>query len=577
MNPKEIAEAITEIAALLELKGENTFRVRAFENAARMLSTLERPLGEFVEDCRAGKVKGIGPQLSEAIEKFYERGHYPMLEELRAEFPEGLLSLLHLQGLGPKKVKVLYETLKVSTIDALELACRAGTVASLKGFGEKTQTKILAAIEHHRTYASQSLYPDALEHAQGLRAYLSDSGLCTAVEIAGSLRRAAPVVKDVDLLAATDEPSKVADHFLAYPLIAGVTGQGETKTSVLLTSGIAVDLRIVTPQQFPTAFQHFTGSKDHNTELRAIAKSKGLKLNEYGLFSGETPTPITAEADIYAALGLAFVPPECRENVGEIQFASSLGPTGAFPEIIQSSDLKGILHAHSTYSDGKNTLEEMAVAVRDRGYEYFGISDHSQSAVYAGGLKLADIECQHEEIDRLNDKLKPFRIFKGIEADILNDGALDYPDAVLDRFDFVIVSIHSRFAMSEQEMTARIVRALEHPRTTILAHPTGRLLLQREPYAVDIPAVLEAAAKNRVAVEINANPKRLDLEWHHLRRAKALGIPIAICPDAHSISGIDKVKYGVNIARKGWLTKSDILNTRGREEIAQYFSSKRSA
>jgi DNA polymerase (family 10) len=576
MNAKEISQTITEIAGLLELKGENSFRVRAYENLARMLDGLDRPLADFIADCRKGLIKGVGPQLCEAVEKLYERGHLPLLEDLRNEFPKSLLELFKIQGLGPKKVKVLYQQLHIADINTLEKACHEEIVAGLKGFGVKTQEKILSGIQHYRQYSSRRLLSDALGLIEPLLHYLRQSAFCRSVELAGSSRRCMPTVKDIDIVASSEQPEKCVEYFLAYPERRTVTAQGETKASMLLNSGTAVDLRVVAPAEHAAALLHFTGSKEHNTELRRLAKDNGWKLNEYGLFQGETALRLQSEAELYQHLGLCFIPPECRENCGEIELAHQCRQDGReFPALVELCDIKGILHAHSTYSDGKNSLAEMAYAVKERGYEYFGISDHSQSAIYAGGLKEDDIKRQHEEIDRLNEELRPFRIFKGIEADILAEGQLDYPDRILETFDFVIVSIHSRFSMSEKEMTDRILHALTHPATRILAHPTGRLLLRREPYQMDMAAVLEAAAKYNVAVEINANPRRLDIEWQHLRRAQELGIPIPINPDAHSISGIDHVRFGINTARKGRLSKADVLNTRSAAELESYFAAKR--
>lgn len=568
----EISQSLSEIATLLELKGENAFKVRAYQNAAHMLETLEIPLSQFVIDAQAGEIKGIGEALQEKIAILYNTGSLPYLQELRDEFPPGLLDLFQVPGLGGKKIKALYDALHVSSIANLKVACEQGKLSGLKGFGEKTEQNILAGINRLSTYAGKVLYPDAYREAQAIRELLLQSGLVLQLEIAGSLRRKKEVVGDIDLLVTSKKPKEVMKLFVSLPQVASLVAHGETKSSVVLKSGMNADLRVVSEQEFPAALLYFTGSKEHNTLVRGIAKDKGYKLNEYGLFQGERALKINSETDIYNELGLCFIPPEAREAQGELESAAkAFSSNQNLPSFVEDHDLVGVLHAHTTYSDGKNTLRDLAQAVLGMGFQYLGVSDHSQSAAYAGGLKLDVIKRQHDEINLLNEELKPFHIFKGIESDILADGALDYNDNVLETFDFVIASIHSRFGMTEQEMTKRIIRAVSHPATTILGHPTGRLLLERDGYSVDILAVLDACHKHGVAVELNANPLRLDLDWRYLKQAKELGIAIPINPDAHSIDQVAHMSVGVGIARKGWLEKKNVLNTYTTAQLKQYF------
>lgn len=567
MKAREFGKILSEIATLLELKGANHFKVRAYANAAQQLRGSEESVEQLAERAREEGIKGFGKDLMEHLDTAAAEGSLPFLDELRSEFPEGVLQILKIQGLGAKKVKALYEDAGITSIEELKSACEEHRVAELKGFAKKTEQNILAGIEQLSKYQDLFRYDFAEAVARKLLDYLQESEDCKEAEIAGSLRRGKEIVKDIDLIASSENAEPLMSHFTSHPEVARINAQGATKSAIILSSGIAVDLRVVSPSAFPSALLHFTGSKEHNTELRARAKKKNLKLNEYGLFEGESAQTLGSEEEIYQALDLEFLPPEIREQNINLDSPPS--------DLVTPEALKGILHAHSTYSDGINTLEEMATAAKEKGYEYFGITDHSQTAAYAGGLKEDDIKRQHEEIDRLNEELAPFKIFKGIESDILGDGSLDYPEKVLKSFDFIVASIHSRMSMSSEEMTKRLVAAAENPYTTILGHLSGRLLLQREPYAFDLQAVLEAAAAAGTAVEINANPKRLDLDWRHHSRARDLGISMPITPDAHAIDQIDYVRYGITIARKGGLSNSHIMNTLSRKEIEKEFAKKR--
>ena len=573
LTPRDAAAIFEEMALLLELRGENPFKVRAWANAARMLETTDKDLANFVEGAKAGAIKGFGKDLSAALEIFCGKGKLPLLDELRKEFPATLFDLFKIPGLGPKKVKALYEKLAISSLEQLSEACNTGAVATLEGFGEKTQEKILAGIERIKQFSNLFRCDQAHPEAEVLLCYLNKSPDCRKVAVGGSIRRRKEIVKDIDLLCTSAKPEKLMNYFCKYPEAAEVTAHGDTKSSLLLKSGIAVDLRVVEDSQYAAALLHFTGSKEHNTILRTIAKQHEFKLNEYGLFSGEKPLKLDSEEAIYNKLGLCFIPPELREGLHECDEAKkAFAKKKELPTLVTDTDIKGILHIHSAYSDGTNSIEQIARHAIKLGYQYIGITDHSQSAAYAGGLLPEKVKAQHKEIDALNDRLAPFRIFKGIESDILVDGALDYSEKVLATFDFVIASVHSRFSLTRAEMTKRVISAIKNPYTTIFGHATGRLLLQRDSYEIDLNAVIDAAAEQGVAIEINADPHRLELDWRYLPRAKELGIAIPICPDAHSLEGFDNIRYGVGIARKGWLTKDDVMNCWDLKKISSYFS-----
>lgn len=568
MDKKHVAAVLEEIAALLELQGENPFKSRAYLTAARAIEAAEQEPLELVETGALRSLKGIGEALAEKITELTRTGRMRYHEEQKARFPPGLLDLLRIPGLGPKKVKAVHERLGVSTLADLEGACRTGKVAHLEGFGTKTQENILKGIERLRSHAGRFLLSNALPLALELRAALASHPAVRRVEVAGSLRRRLETVKDIDLVASATDPAALMRGFTAHPLVAEVLAHGPTKASVRLVSGIQADLRVVADPEFPFALHHFTGSLEHNVALRNRAIARGLKMNEYGLFEGETLLPCRDEAAVFERLGLAYIPPELREDLGEIEAAER----GALPALVEEGDLTGTFHCHTSWSDGLNSLEEMAAAARKMGYAYLGIADHSEAARYAGGLTRRQVAEQHAAIDRLNATFRDFRLLKGIEADILADGALDYDDETLHRFDYVVASVHSRFTMEAASMTARLVKAVSQPRVTMLGHVSGRLLLQREPYAFDLEAVLQAAARHGVVVEINANPHRLDLAWRHLRRARELGVPLAINPDAHSTEGLRDIAYGVGVARKGWCTKADILNARPLPEVLAFLA-----
>lgn len=560
MDRHRIAAIFEEMAALLELADANPFRVRAYQNAARVVEGMS----DLDSRAAAGTltdVKGIGDGIAAHINELLATGDTAEHAALRKKIPAGVLAMTQIPGVGPKKAKVLWKSLKVTTLEDLAAACAAGKVAVLPHMGEKTQQNILQGLAYLSKQHGQHLFPAVWSMAQQLVGALQSHGAVMQLEIAGSLRRRKEIVKDIDLVVGTKDPVAVMQAFTALQSVMHVIAQGETKSSVMLDAGLQVDLRCVTPREFPYALHHFTGSKEHNTAMRARAQQRGMKMNEYGLFkilkSGERLIPCQNEAEIFAALELDFVPPELREDTGELAAAE----THTLPALLELNDLRGIFHCHTTYSDGKATLEEMVAAARARKYEYIGISDHSQTASYAGGLTPQRVQAQAKEIDRVQEKFRDIRIFKGIESDILKDGSLDYSDDILTHFDFVIASIHSNFNMTREAMTARVCKALRHPATRILAHPTGRLLLSRDAFDVDMDAVLREAARRGVVVEINANPRRLELDWRLGRTAQQLGVKTMINPDAHSVAGIDYVEYGVGVARKGWWTKADVVNT----------------
>ncbi len=573
MDKKQVAAVLEEIAALLELQGENPFKSRAYLAAARAIEAAEQEPPDLVETGALKNLKGIGEALAEKITELVRTGRMRYHEEQRAKFPPGLLDLLQVPGLGPKKVKAVYDRLGVSTQADLEAACRAGKVAHLEGFGAKTQENILKGIERLRSHAGRFLLSEALPLALDLRAALASHPAARRVEVAGSLRRRRETVNHIDLIASATDPAALMRGFTTHPLVAAVLAHGPTKASVRLKTSIQADLRVVAEAEFPFALHHFTGSMEHNVAIRNRAIARGLKMNEYGLFEGETPLPCRDEAAIFERLGLAYIPPELREDLGEIEAAER----GALPALVEEGDLTGTFHCHTTWSDGLNSLEEMAAAARQMGYAYLGIADHSETAKYAGGLTRQQVAEQHAAIERLNGTFRDFRLLKGIEADILADGALDYDGETLRRFDYVVASVHSRFTMDASTMTARLLKALSHPKVTMLGHVSGRLLLQREPYLFDLEAVLQAAARHGVVVEINANPRRLDLDWRHLRRARELGVLLAINPDAHSTEGLRDIAYGVGVARKGWCTKSDILNARPLPEVLAFLARQKAA
>jgi len=557
VDKAEIVRTLNLMADLLELESGNPFRPRSFRTGARALEALSDDLAEVIAEGRLEAVRGIGQTLAVEVRDLFVSGSSPRLFELFQTVPSGVRDMLLVPGLGPKKIRVLWREHGLESLEALRKACEEGGVASLAGFGARSQQKILDGIEYMRSVADRYLIPQAEVAAEPLLEHLRSCPAVERLEIAGSYRRRKEVLKDLDLVVGTARPEEVSERLCSFPDVVDVIARGATKTSVRLESGVAVDLRMVENSEFAFALCHFTGSKEHNTVMRARAKERGMKLNEYGLFRGEERIDCASEEEIHRALDLDFITPELRENLGEIEMAAA----GELPALVEQSDLRGVVHLHTIYSDGKASLEEMAAEVRARGLSYMGVTDHSQSAFYAGGLKPDDVRRQHEEIDRLNEQLDGFRIFKGIESDILADGALDYDEDVLELFEFIVASLHSSLGQPAEEITARVIRAIENPHTTMLGHATGRLLLRREGAALDMDRVLASAAEHGVVVEINANPRRLDMDWRLGPRARELGVLTSINPDAHRPAGIDDVRYGVGVARKAGFEAARVVNT----------------
>ncbi len=569
---QDVSSLLQEIAQLLELKGESAFKSRAYYNAARTVELMgEDELHRLVEEDKLKEVKGIGDALNEKLKELVLTGSLDYYEELKESIPESLLELLKIPGLGPRKVKALYDTLGITSLGELEYACRENRLVNLKGFGAKTQDNIMKGIEFIRRYQGQHYFSEAREVATGLLEDIKKFPALDRVSLAGSIRRCKELVKDIDLVASTSSPQQLVQYFTEIPTVAEVLAQGDTKVSVRLQEGINADLRVVQEKEFPCALHHFTGSKEHNTALRHHAKNLGLKINEYGLFRGEERMDCRSEEGLFQTLGLSYIPPELREDYGEIEAAKK----GELPLLVEERDIRGLFHVHTYYSDGTNSPEEVIKACQKAGLEYVGISDHSQSAFYAGGLKEDDLQRQQEEIEALREKYPGLAIFKGIEADIKADGSLDYTDELLERLDFVIASVHSGLGMSEEKMTERLLRALSHPRVTMLGHPTGRLLLGREGYSLNLEKIFRKAQENKVIMELNASPPRLDLDWRHLKRAREMGLMVSINPDAHRIEDFQHTHFGVAIARKGWLEKKDVFNTRSREEVEEFFQNRK--
>ncbi len=578
MEKAAVAAVLDEMASLLELKGDNPFKSRAFQNAARVVGALDGDLDDLVRANKLVGTPGLGTSLVRDITELVTTGHLKAYEDLKAQIPVGLQQMLRIPGLGPKRIKQIYDALGIATIPDLEQACQANKIATLPGLGKKSQDNILRGIQFLSQHQGHYLYPVAETEAERVVKALKQLPGILRISIAGSLRRRKEVVKDIDVVASVTDESHlgpIMDAFTTMPGVVAITGKGDKKSSVVLAPGIAMDLRLCTDDIYPTMLHHFTGSKEHNVALRGFAQDHGMKVSEWGIYKGETLLPIHNEVELYAALGMDYVEPELREDRGEIQAALAHHLPGP---LLTAQDLRGVLHCHSTWSDGQVSIKEMAEAAIKLGYEYLGICDHSKTAAYAGGLTEDRVKQQQEEIDRLNQEYAGrFRILKGTECDILRDGALDFDEETLKTFDFVVASIHSLFNLPAEEQTRRMLRAIENPYTSIIGHPTGRILLSRDGYGLDMEAVIDRAGELGVCIEINANPQRLDLDWRWLRRAKEHGVRIPICPDAHNPAGLEDMVYGVNIARKGALLAADVPNTLGVDDLLAFFKSQRGA
>jgi DNA polymerase (family 10) len=585
MTKNDIADVLNEIGTLLELRGENPFKVRAYHSGARVLEGIEdAELAELIRGQRLESVKGLGEALAKKIVELHTTGRLKFYDDLKASIAPGLIEMLQIPSLGAKKVRALHEKLGIDSIAGLAAACADGRVAELDGFGEKSQEKILAGIKNREAYGRRHLWWDAWQIAEPILAGLRALPQVVRAEAAGSLRRGLETIGDLDFLVAAGEIAPVVEWFTRLPEVREVTAQGETKASVRFASGLQADLRLVPEEQFVFALHHFTGSKDHNVQMRQRALSRELSLSEWGLVpaAGEGTAKekaekqkskkVKTEADIFTALGLHFIPPELREGLGEIEAAEK----GELPRLVELGDLRGAFHNHTTATDGRNTLTEMVAAAEALGWEYFGIADHSKSSFQANGLNEERLLKQVAEIRALNASRRfKTHVFAGTECDILADGRLDFDQSILQQLDYAVVSVHNAFTQDEAKMTARIVRAIEQPHVTMLGHLTGRLLLRREGYAVDVAKVIDAAIANGVIIELNANPQRLDMDWRHWRRAAERGLLCSINPDAHDTVGLEFVRAGVNAARKGWLTPSQVLNTRPLAEVAAFFKKAR--
>jgi DNA polymerase (family 10) len=573
MDSRTAAHVLSEIAALLELRAENQFKARAYRGAAKAVLGLDADdLGPIVRSGELAKIRGIGKSTLSVITDLVNEGESRYLQELRLNLPDGIIELMRVPGLGPEKIEQLHEALGISSLDQLEAAARDGRLAAVRGFGEKTATRMLESIEFARRNAALSLFHKAYAEAVRLVTSIRKHPDVVMAEIAGSVRRHTEVVRNIDIVAAVRaDPAQVVASFANAPGVVNANVAGAS-AMIRYVDDTVLDLHCVPQDKYAVALWRATGSETHIREISAALTARGFFVDDDGVRDdrGER-VPLPDERALYALLGIAVIPPEMREGIGELARAEN-----GIPRLISAGDIRGVLHCHSTHSDGVASIGQLAEAARTRGWSYLGISDHSQSAFYAGGLSVDAISRQHDEIDALNETFSDFRILKGIEADIKPNGDLDYDDATLDRFDYVIGSVHSQFKSTSEAMTERILNAMSNPRLTILGHPTGRLLLAREGYPVNVAAIIEKAAESGVAIELNADPRRLDLDWRYLRRAKEAGVTVEIGPDAHSVPALDNVAIGAGIARKAWLEPDDILNARTAEEIISFATARRS-
>ncbi|MGD9723059.1 MAG: DNA polymerase/3'-5' exonuclease PolX [Pirellulales bacterium] len=564
MNNARIAEVFDLIGDILEFQDANPFRVRAYRNGARAIRDYPQPMESIVNDPGAAltDIPGVGKDLADKVTVLCKTGTLPMLEELQAQVPQSVLALLRIPGLGPKKAATLYNTLKIATLDELKAACEAHQVQELKGFGAKTEEAILAGMALAQTAGDRMLWAIADQFARALRAHLAGCPSIKELEVAGSFRRGRETIGDLDLLVVSSNADEVMDRFGAFPDAAAVVGRGPTKMTIRLADGLQVDMRVVPQQSFGAALLYFTGSKQHNIVLRGMAKDRGLKINEYGVFrvKGDKETFVAGgtEKEVYATLDLPWIPPELREARREFEWAAE----GKLPKLIELDDLCGDLHMHTTATDGKATLEEMVAAAQARGLRYIAITDHSKRVSMANGLDGPRLRRQWREIDKINAKLRDFKVLKGVEVDILERGGLDLPDDVLAEADWVVASVHYGQNQSREQITKRVLGALANPYVSAIAHPTGRLINRRKSYEIDLEAVFTAAHEHGKIMELNANPNRLDLDDVACAAAKNHGIPIVISSDAHSTEGLSVLRYGIMQARRAGLTKRDVVNTR---------------
>ncbi len=576
MDNKKISEVFEEMGNILDISGADFFRINAYRRGAMIVMNMHQDLRKMVDDCPndISKISGIGKALQEKIIELVLTGHCAEHEKMKKGFPAGLLEILSLRGLGPKKVKLFYSKLGIKTVKDLKKAAEQHKLQELERMGAKSESEILKAIDEHARFDSdRSLISEALQEAERIIEYMKKSKGVKRIEYAGSLRRAQDNIGDVDILVTVKDPEKsreaVIDHFVSYDEVLTVIAKGDTKSSLILESGIQVDLRVIADESFGAAMHYFTGSKSHNIAIRDIAKKKGLKVSEYGVFKGEKMIAGKTEEDLFKAIGLPYIIPELRQNNGEIEYALK---HKKFPKFVEMADIKGDLHCHSNYSDGKNTIEEMANAFISMGYEYFAITDHSSLVGIVNGMGSKEIKKQWKEVDSLNKKLKgKIKIFKGCEVDILKDGSLDFSDDILKELDVVIISAHMYARLDDKDQTARLIAAIENPYSTIMGHPTGRLINKRPEMNFNMEKIIDACVENGVALEINSSPSRLDLVDKYLKIAKDKGVKFAIGTDSHSVDQVDFMSFGVGIARRGWLESNNILNTKSLSKFDKDF------
>ena len=570
---EKIVTILNQIALILEIKGENAFKIRAYKNGSEIIENYGDDIIQITNNGKLGELKGIGKALASKIEEIVETGKLSYLDELKLEFPDTFFDLFEISNLGPKKIKKLYDNLQIDSIDKLEASCKNNEISKISGFGKKSVEAILESISFRKSNSKFFRTGDIAPIAESILEFLRQLPQTSQAEIAGSYRRGKEIVHDIDFIVATKLPVEIINEFTEMPEVAQVISKGKTKSSVRLNNGLQCDLRAVKNSEFPFALNYFTGSKAHNVKMRSLAIKNGYSLNEYALNS-KTKTNedvINDESDLYKALGLSFIHPALREDQGEVEAAKD----ASLPNLIQIENLKGTFHNHTTASDGKNSLSEMAEAATDLGLQYLGISDHSKSSVQANGLSDEELLQQVKEIKDFNDRNNnELTIFSGVECDILKDGSLDYNESVLSQLDYCIASVHSSFSITENEMTKRVIKAIESPHVTMIGHLTGRLLLLRKPYDINVSKIIDACAKNNTIIEINANPRRLDMDWRWWKKAKDKGVKCSINPDAHKIEHFQYLHFGVNIAQKGWLESSDVVNCLPVDEVKKLLKQK---
>lgn len=561
---KDIAVIFGQVADLLEIEGANPFRVRAYREGARIFGKLSQRVADLIAEGKdLTEISGIGDDLAAKAEEIVDTGGLKQLEQLHKRLPADLSELLRIPGLGPKKVKILYEELDIKNLESLKKAAVSKAIRKLDGFGAKSEANILREIQNRSWGRPRTPWAEAAQTARDLRNYLAAESGVKQIDLAGSFRRKKETVGDLDILVSCKRGTKIMARFVAYEDVQRVLARGKTKSSVLLRSGLQVDLRKLPQVGYGAGLHYFTGAKAHNIAVRKLGRQKGLKINEYGVYEADRRIAGKSEKSVFAAVELPYIPPELRENRGEMQAARE----GRLPELIRLADIRGDLHAHTRETDGRNTLEEMAKAARERGYDYLAVTNHSQQVRVARGMDETRLAESLEAMEALNAQMKDFRILKSVEVDILKDGSLDLPGEILKALDLTVCAVHSAFDLSREQQTERILRAMDNPHFSILAHPTGRLINRREPYAVDLMRLIEAAAQRGCTLELNAHPERLDLDAEHCQAAREQGVKIAISTDAHSSDNLNYMALGINQARRGWLEAADVLNTRGWPEL----------